>query len=200
MRQVKSATPFPLSWPAGVPRTAAHERGRAKFTSRNWNTALSELKTEIRRLGGDALIVSTNQPIRIGDGMPYAQERRIDDPGVAVYFALDGMPVCFPCDRWSTIAENLRAVVLHIEALRGQQRWGVGTARQAFAGYAALPASTEENWWDVLGLHRELTTVDDIQAKYKVLALRSHPDRGGSQEAMSRLNTARDRAIAEVKQ
>jgi hypothetical protein len=199
MRQVRSATPFPLTWPIGVPRTPARERGSAKFTGRNWSQALAELRIEIRRLGGDALIVSTNQPIR-NDGMPYAQERRIDDPGVAVYFTLDSMPVCLPCDRWATIAENLRAIVLHIEALRGQQRWGVGTAKQAFAGYAALPASTEENWWDVFGLVRDMTTVDDIQAKYKLLALAAHPDRGGTQELMSRLNTARDRAIAEVKQ
>ena len=198
MRQMTAATPYPLQWPVTVPRTSAQDRHKAQFTGRDWNKGLRELKDEIRRLGGsDQIVVSTNQPVRI-DGVPYAQQRRIDDPGVAVYFSVDGMPVCLPCDRWPTIAENLRAIVLHIEAMRGQQRWGVGTARQAFAGYAALPASVEPNWWDVLKLDRNTATVDLVQLQYRTLARAAHPDYGGTQEQMAQLNTARDRAIEEL--
>ncbi|MDB5552163.1 MAG: hypothetical protein JWL86_2147, partial [Rhizobium sp.] len=67
--------------------------------------------------------------------------------------------------------------------------WGVGTAAQAFAGYQALPSP--EQWWEVLGVARNADIVQ-IEAAYRALAARSHPDRGGSDSAMARLNVARD--------
>lgn len=43
--------------------------------------------------------------------------------GGAVYFKLDGEDQCIPCDKWRTIAENMRAIEKTIEALRGLERW-----------------------------------------------------------------------------
>ncbi len=192
-----SVPAFPLNWPSGVPRTKAADRERSRFGNVKWNNALADLRTELSRLGAQYVTLSTNMRIR-NDGEPYAQVSRIDDPGVAVYFTLDGVQVCFPCDRWLSIAENFRAVTLHIEAMRGQQRWGVGTARQAFAGYKALTATAgeAEDWWFVLGI-LSTATADQINAAHRELARKFHPDRGGTAEQMARINTARDRALAE---
>lgn len=194
---MSNATRYPLSWPVGTPRTPSAQRKRSAFGKRDWDTTISDLHRELRLLDVPKVTVSTNQPIR-NDGMPYAQERRIDDPGVAVYFTLNGLGVCFPCDRWLTIAENLRAVTMHLEAMRGMERWGVGKSNQAFMGYKALPASTEEDWWDVLECRRD-ASAEVVQTQYKARARAAHPDSpSGSEQAMRRLNTARDRALVEI--
>ena len=195
--QTASIPAYPLQWPVSVPRTKSADRKRSQFTSKPWNTSLSELRNELRLLRARNEVISTNQPIR-RDGEPYAQERRIDDPGVAVYFQLDGNQVCFPCDRWTSIAENFRAITLHIAAMRAQQRYGVGTASQAFAGYKALTAvaGEGESWWLVLDVPRAATE-EQIHAAHRKLAMSAHPDRGGSPDQMARINTARDRALAE---
>jgi hypothetical protein len=189
---------YPLKWPAGTPRTAAAGRSRSPFGKYDWNDSLHNLRRELGLLGAALVTISTNQPIR-RDGEPYAQERQISDPGVAVYFSLKELPVCFPCDRWQTIAENIRAITKHIEAMRGMERWGVGKSNQAFAGYKALRSSndvTDEDWWLVLGLE-ETATIAQIQDAFRIAAFANHPDRpGGSAEKMQRLNSARDRALA----
>jgi hypothetical protein len=195
--QTNSIPAYPLQWPVSVPRTKAADRQRSRFAQKPWNNSLRGLRNELRSLGATNEVISTNQPIR-RDGEPFAQERRIDDPGVAVYFQLDGNQVCFPCDRWLTITENFRAITLHIETMRAQQRYGVGTARQAFAGYKALTAVAGEGeaWWLVLDVPRTATE-EQILAAHRALAKRAHPDAGGSADQMARINTARDRALAE---
>lgn len=190
-------TAYPLTWPVTVPRTPAAKQRRSSFGPRHWDRSIKELKLELQRLGASGVVISTNQPIR-NDGKPYAQERRIDDPGVAVYCQIEGMSVCFPCDRFWTIAENIRAITLHLDSMRGQQRWGVGTAKQAFTGYKALAANSSEaaeEWWLVLGID-ESATVEEIKQAHLRAARVKHPDiPGGSDEAMVRINAARDRAL-----
>ena len=196
-QQIRSIPAYPLQWPEGVKRTPPMAILRSTFGKKNWNTALKKLHRELKLLGASYVTISTNMKIR-QDGMPYAQQGEIRDVGVAVYFTLDGVQVCFPCDRWATMAENLRAITLHIESMRGQKRWGVGTAKQAFAGYRALTATAGEGekWWVVLGLLPG-ASVDEIKNTHRELARRFHPDLGGTPEQMARINTARDRALAE---
>lgn len=72
------------------------------------------------------------------------------DRGAAVYFEMKGKPVSLACDKWNRVEDNIWAIAKHIEALRGQQRWGVGSIEQAFRGYTALPAigeSSASEWW-----------------------------------------------------
>jgi len=116
------------------------------------------------------------------------------DPGVAVYFRLDGRDIALACDRWNRVADNIVALAKHIEAMRGMDRWGVGTARQAFAGYEALPAP--EQWWQVLGVPAS-AGIDEINRAWRDRAAAAHPDRGGSDAAMAQLNAARDQGRAE---
>ena len=97
----------------------------------------------------------------------------------------------FACDRYVHVRWNLRAIAMHLEALRGMERWGVGTLDQAFAGYAALPEhATEEVWWSVLGLDGPPDTVEGLKVAYRAAARRAHPDAGGSHEAFVRVQRA----------
>jgi hypothetical protein len=143
------------------------------------------------------MTLSTNVPLR-EDGLPYSNPGRLADPGVALYFNLDKVDYCLPCDRWATVEHNVWAVAKHIEAMRGMRRWGVGTTNQAFAGYKALPASTARPWREVLGIAGGHITREFIEGQFKSLLRVRHPDAGGSHEKMAELNRAREEALKEV--
>ena len=53
------------------------------------------------------------------------------------------------------------------------------------------------NWRATLGLAGE-ATADEVVACHKRLAKRNHPDLGGSVEAMSEINAAKDAALKEL--
>jgi DnaJ-domain-containing protein 1 len=82
--------------------------------------------------------------------------------------------------------------------MRGIERWGTSDMLdRAFQGFAALPAPTAvEAWWDVLQVRRDDHT-DAVEQSYRRLSKQAHPDLGGSHEAMSRLNQARESFRAE---
>lgn len=186
-------TAYPLAWPLHKPRTPTHRRERSNFGTRRSVTpgrVRDELVNEIALLGGREVIISTNVPLR-RDGLPYASASPVDgDPAAAVYFNRKGKPHCFACDQWQTVDENLWAIRKTIEALRGVARWGSGDMmEQAFTGFVALPAP--EQPWNVLAVGMAASR-DEVEAAYRRLAMRYHPDRGGDAGEMARINAARD--------
>ena len=73
---------------------------------------------------------------------------------------------------------------------------------RAFSGFTALPApivtpSPARPWREVLEYGNGPATEEEINRNYRILARTAHPDRGGSNAAMSELNTARDQALKE---
>jgi hypothetical protein len=180
---------FPLQWPNGRPRAKRRERAVFKVTM---GRSLRDIQAEVRMLGGQNLVISTNMPLRM-DGLPTTAKRIIADPGAAAYFVYKGRAVCFACDRWEALEDNLRAISLTINALRGIDRWGTGDmVAAAFTGFTALPAPAAEDLpHQVLGVD-EHAAVQEIEYAYRRLAQQCHPDRGGSSAQMTRINTARD--------
>lgn len=150
--------------------------------------ARNGLLREIRLLGGTMPVLSTNVTLR-RDGLPYAGQRQPEDKGAAVYFSHKGKQMCFACDRWDKVEDNLQAISKTIEALRGIERWGTGEmVQQAFTGFVALPSDSP---WEALGLKPGAGRAE-VEAAYREKAKRCHPDAGGSHEQMARLNAARD--------
>lgn len=185
---------YPLCWPVGRPRERFPTHSRFRIDSRS--AALMELRHEISLMGGDDLIVSSNLPLR-KDGQPYASARAPDDQGVAVYFTRNGKQVCFACDSWRTIAENILAIARTIGALRGIERWGSGDMlERAFTGFEALPSP--EVWWQVLGLDGPDASREAIESAHRKLIMTHHPDRGGDSETAARINRARDMGISQL--
>lgn len=191
---------YPLEWPAGWPRTAAHKRSKSRFGKNLGFSQIIELKEELRRLGARDVVVSSNVPIR-NDGLPYANEmkRKIDDPGVAVFFVLNGKPLSMARDSYLTPYENVRSLVKAIDALRGIERHGGATMMErAFSGFTALAApEVKRDWWDVLQVRRD-STKETIMFNYRALARDRHPDAGGSDQQMAELNAARDEAFRHI--
>jgi len=192
---------YPLDWPAGWNRTPPHKRKRSAFKVTE-GVARDNLLDEIRRLGGRLPIISTNVAFyeRGGQKIPYANQKTPGDPGVAVYFTLKGEQRVIACDRWLTVRENLHAIGLTVNALRGLDRWGsTDIVNRAFTGFQALPAaSVPEHWSAVLNLGAAPYTLQEAEAAYRDEARSAHPDRGGSHEAMTRLNDAIRRAREEL--
>lgn len=194
---------FPLQWPPGRPRTT-HARQSASNFKTTTAKARDYLIAEVARLGGKGLVISTNVPTK-KDGMPYAGGYRLDDEGVAAYFTYQGKQVCFACDRWWRLHENMHAVAKTIEALRGIARWGTGDMLDAaVSGFAALPPPGEpkaRHWRDVLGIPDTNTTPTrrDLIDAYRRKRSEAHPDKGGTPEEFDEIEKAFDAALEELR-
>lgn len=182
---------YPLHWPEGFPRRRRREVSRFRTT---FGVARDRLLREFGLLGARYIVISSNIPVR-RDGLPYADHRQPDDPGVAVYFDLKGGQRVMACDRWSTACDNVVALAHTVEAMRGIARWGsTEMLERAFSAFQALPPAATD-WRAVLGA----TTLEEARRRHRALAFEAHPDRrGGSEEAMKRLNVALEAAEREL--
>jgi hypothetical protein len=205
-RESEDISAFPLAWPLGWPRSK--HRTRARFggtkvvqgTTTSWKQrrelTLAEgrdrLLDELDMLGAEQVVISSNARVR-QDGELHGQQSNPIDPGAAVYFRLNRQPRVLACDRWDRLADNLAALAAHIQAIRGIDRWGVGSLEQAFAGYRALSAVGEKKpWWVMLGLRDKpaATARTTVEAKYHELMQRHHPDRGGNPNQAAEVTAA----------
>lgn len=185
---MSEATAFPLQWPAGWPRTEPGRREHSKF-KQDVNSALRFLKREVQLLGATNLVLSSNYTL--GVDAP-------KDPGVVAYFVYNKSPVAIPCDRWLKLCDNIYAIALTIEAMRGMERWGAKHMIEAmFTGFKRLEAKTGGiSWWEVLGVP-STATASQITEAYRDKARICHPDKGGSHEAMTNLNAAYEMALSQ---
>lgn len=207
-----AAESFPLHWPASWPRTPVSRRKAAKFASASYSKgyrekreltvaeAMNRLQSELDLIGASGVILSCNLERRL-DGLPRSGTAEPSDGGVAIYFAMKGRSTVLACDRWNRVADNIAAIAAHIGALRGIDRWGVGSVEQAFAGYAALPGPAGRPWRAVLAWPDHLpVTKEEIEKARRTWAKRWHPDSGTAPNAelMAEMNAACDSALREL--
>ena len=190
---------YPLQWPEGYKRTQSYIRVNSPF-KQSMDAAQQYLRLEVKRLGGTNLVVSTNLPLR-QDGQLYADymRRKIDDPGVAIYFKRRGKYISLCCDNYKTVWENIYALGKGVEALRGLERWGISEfLDRAFTGFTALPDSKPiiaVDIWHVLGLNLKPGTVDEVHSAYRSKAKLCHPDAGGTTQAFQQLQECYQKAL-----
>lgn len=151
---------YPVDWPLGRNKEGGLKQALWKEDGRqlNFDQAVRRVREQVRAMtkAGQQwrvreMTLSTNFQLR-ADGRPRRDRGRPLDQAVAFFFELDGTPHVLACDRFDRIEDNIAAIAAHIEALRGQERWGVADMKQAFAGHAQLPAP--EQWWQVLGVSK----------------------------------------------
>ncbi len=217
--------PFPLQWPAGWPRTPSEARepsrfgtvgmqqiGQTFFRRKGTLSLYDECKAVIWELGhlrAVNIAITSNLPTR-RDGKPMATGRT-DDPGIAVWWVVDDKEQVMACDRWESPAENLRAIVKSINALRGIERWGSSAiVEKAFAGFNALPPAggtgdgepepqapePPRDWMEYFHVS-EAASRGGVKKMHRMFAQQLHPDRDrGDHERMQQLNAAWSKAKA----
>lgn len=187
---------YPLTWPETMPRSKAPIKSQFKTPL---NSALNNVRDSLRRFSTDSsrgltdVVISSN--VTLGQNKPA-------DAGVAVWFVWDGMQVCIAVDRYPHVEDNLQAIFHVIEARRTELRHGgLAIVRATFQGFRALPAPAGKRLWrEVFGLKPDFFTTDTntINELFRAAAKKSHPDKGGSEQAMAELNRARDEALKEL--
>lgn len=192
---------YPLCWPNHRPRTDASQREYSLFKT-SFSRASRDVIQQIGMMRGTDLIISTNIALR-RDGFPMANRNQPEDSGVAVYFTYNKRQMCFACDRWRKVEENMQALAKTIEALRGIARWGSGDMMEAaFTGFTALPApgqTSARGWREILGLPTDWKgDIEEVYAAWKVKRSAAHPDNGGSTEAFHAVQTAYEQATQEL--
>jgi hypothetical protein len=192
---------YPLRWPVGWPRKNGTRE--AKFAGRTIQGAALELERQVELCRARDGLLSTMMELSISGRL--RTQRNPMDVGAACYFTLKGEPKVLACDRWNRLEDNVWAIAKHVDALRGQDRWGVGTIEQAFTGYAALPPGNGRieggeivaPWQEVLGFTPGAwASAEDVEATFRQLSKLRHPDvAGGSDDKMKELLRARDEAL-----
>jgi hypothetical protein len=159
--------PLPV-WPH-----KASQRRSSQFAT-PYPRTLTQLEREISYLGGRDVTIGIGleeYDIR-QDGMPRANARPVGHPGVEVSFDTKAHGrLTYATDQFYDWRDNVRAVVLSLEALRAVERYGVSKGRQ-YAGFSLLTAgpSQEQLGRELVERHGGVTE-----------ALRAtHPDTGGA--------------------
>lgn len=179
---------YPLQWPLGKARSKAPSESR--FGKKTVARARDEVFHQLDLARARNVVISTNIPLNQSGNLNGNFGQPLDK-GVAVYFTLYKEQHCLACDVWNRIQDNLWAIAKHVEALRGQERWGVGTMKEAFAGFKALPDPTVKRPWnEVLGVPKGAHE-DTIKRAYRLVLKNVHPDHnGGNDELAKEVNAA----------
>lgn len=127
--------PLPV-WPH-KPSTRRHAQFQVGYAR-----TLEQLEREIGYLGGRDVVMGVGleeRDIRL-DGQPRSNARSFGHPGVEVSFDTKAYGrQTYATDQFWDWRDNVRAVVLSLEALRAVERYGVSKGRQ-YAGFSLLTA------------------------------------------------------------
>jgi len=187
------ANSFPLDWPIQYPRTLHPLRSDFKT---NFTKARDEIYKELRLMKVHVLnsVISTNCAISKKTGLPSSPSAQPKDPGVSVYFVKKETTHVLCCDKWDRIEDNMHAIALTIEAMRGMERWGVTEMlERAISGFKMIEAPKRQHddkeWFEILGVNPN-DSIENIEQIYRLRMKKAHPDAGGSHELTSKLNYA----------
>jgi hypothetical protein len=193
---------YPLEWPVGWTRARQHANAKFGTGGRGANLVRAGelLEHELELLEAKEITLSTNVRVHVGGTRWRLDEKDPGDRGAAVYFTIAGQARALAVDKWWRVADNVHALALHVGAIRGQLRWGVGSVDQAFGGYKALPAmGARKLWYEVLALPHTASK-DQIERKRLELLGKLHPDRpGGDAELAADVNAAYREALEVLK-
>ncbi|WP_439030255.1 molecular chaperone DnaJ [Gordonia terrae] len=194
------------AYPAGMtlrpiehwPRKLTANRERSPFSA-PWSATLELLERELSHLSSDPRrfvapsvlqIAMREQDFRL-DGMPRANARP-EHPGVILSVESHARgSLSFPCDKYLTWQDNLRAIALSLEALRRVDRYGTTPNAEQYTGWKQLPGgggagapSTADSEMVILSYaDLPIGETATLGHAYRRARANSHPDRHGGDRA-----------------
>jgi hypothetical protein len=212
-------------WPRGRERTPATGRERAKFKTTgkyqennpgfptqgsrfvpgkpmSLERTLDDLDRELYHIDAKDVVVQVdveNERNFRQDGGIRA-DARTKSPAIVVSFVRNKVPTVFATDHFDRWTDNLRAIVLGMEALRKLDRYHIVKAGDQYRGWQALPSATTAalsteaaarviaaRIADVVGgidaaARRILAEREYAKTSIRSAAARSHPDAGGRED------------------
>ena len=188
----------PLRW-VDVSTRASARRSRRTFKA-GWQDTLNLLARELEYLKARDVVIEADfreQDIRL-DGMPRANARQPEHPGVRIAFDSKHGPLVYATDSCAFWQHNVRSIALGLEALRAVDRYGVTKRGEQYTGWkaigsapAAVPmASTAA--WAVLRDLAGFTPQADVSHERIISVARqyAHPDHGGTADTWARFDRA----------
>lgn len=195
------------------PKERTRNPKRAPFGC-GYGRTLIYLDRELRHLKARSVVIQADcdeDDIRL-DGR-LRSTARMRSQAVVLTIELPDGPMSMPCDTFTRWEDNLRAICLTLERLRAIDRYGVTRNREQYRGWKALPqggaieatewttaedaarfllataghrADNDANVREVVSHHYQLDFC------WKSAAKRAHPDVGGSDELMAKVNRAKE--------
>lgn len=185
-----------------------------------WSKTETLLLRELERMGAKNIVLRTGHYPRdiTRDGLPRIDARKPRFPGVVVAFQKYNPEtkrydtIQFPCETYEYWEDNLRAIALAMEALRAVDRYGVTRKNEQYAGWtrriesqaqtgagngkltveaaalvlAACASASGVQYSSVL----VQSDASEMERAYRAAAKEAHPDRGGSDASMAKVNEA----------
>lgn len=187
-------------------RTDTDPRASGARFRADWVSTVGLLLYEVEQLGGDviALQVDAGEDEIRRDGM-LRSAARVGHPGVKVSFTSAFGPLTYATDQYDHWKANVRAIALGLQALRAADRYGISRSGEQYRGYAALTVSpagdgalSVEESRRILAQFPpfSLGNAQEIHSAWRAALKVSHPDRGGSAEAVALITKARDVLLA----
>ena len=189
---------YPLDWPLGQARTERPSNHAPAGCKDTLATAAARLDRALNLPGFSDVALSTDVLVQ---GARYATEKMAHDHAAAVAFTFQGRPYHVGQDAWMQPRHNVWSLALMAEGLRQTVRHaGDSLFERMISGFAALPAPSRATT-AITAPHQLLGVAADaprevVEAAYRALARRAHPDQGGSTAQMAALTAARDALLS----
>lgn len=149
----------------------------------NVSSIRSDIVTEFNRWNTQA-----GERVITDFDLPYANQGTRE---AEVVFILRGMKMRVRIDAWDTFAVNLKCAALNIRDMRlAEARGSLEAMRETFLG---LPApARERDPYEILQIRPD-ASAEMVDAAYKTLAKKLHPDAGGTDAQFKELQAAYDK-------
>jgi hypothetical protein len=178
-----------------IGETTPSDRRRSRWTFKaSWNDTLNLLDRELDNLGAREFVIEADfkeSDIRL-DGVPRANARQPQFPGVRIYFESMHGPLVYQADNCAFWQHNVRSIALGLEALRAVDRYGITHRAEQYTGFRALgagPSARPEPTFVTVdeAVHwlRQQTGIAGsdgltLRSLMRMVARNVHPDSGGS--------------------
>jgi hypothetical protein len=184
--------------------TDPHARRSRYVFKANWNDTVNLLDREVALLGAEHFVIEADfseSDIRL-DGLPRANARQPEFPGVRVAFESKHGPLVYQTDVCAFWQHNVRSIALGLEALRAVDRYGISGRAEQYTGFRAIEAPRVASTFNTVEAALAWLQSEDcagfsgagalnIRSLVKHAMNQHHPDRGGDPAKWTKVEQAR---------